>query len=51
MPDSIPEQVVDTLIGVAYGSAGERCMAISVAIVVSDIADDLLDLLIPKVHN
>ena len=51
MPDSNLEQVVDALIGAAYGSAGERCMAISVAIVVGDIADDLVDLLIPKVQN
>ena len=39
MPDADIEQVVDALIGSAYGSAGERCMAISVAVLVGDIAD------------
>ncbi|CAG0908367.1 unnamed protein product, partial [Darwinula stevensoni] len=39
MPDADVEQVVDALIGAAYGSAGERCMAISVAVFVGgDIA-------------
>ena len=39
MPDADVDQVVDALIGSAYGSAGERCMAISVAVLVGDIAD------------
>ena len=39
MPDADLEQAVDALIGAAYGSAGERCMAISVAVLVGDIAD------------
>ena len=36
MPDADLEQAVDGLIGAAYGSAGERCMAISVAVLVGD---------------
>ncbi|KES20218.1 MULTISPECIES: CoA-acylating methylmalonate-semialdehyde dehydrogenase [Pseudomonas] len=36
MPDADIDQVVDALIGAAYGSAGERCMAISVAVFVGD---------------
>ena len=39
MPDADLDQAVDGLIGAAYGSAGERCMAISVAVLVGDIAD------------
>jgi malonate-semialdehyde dehydrogenase (acetylating) / methylmalonate-semialdehyde dehydrogenase len=42
MPDADLEQSVDALIGSAYGSAGERCMAISVAVLVGDIADKIL---------
>ncbi len=43
MPDADPEMVADALTGAAYGSAGERCMAISVAVFVGDrIADDVL---------
>ncbi len=42
MPDADIEQVVDALIGSAYGSAGERCMAISVAVLVGDAADRVL---------
>jgi malonate-semialdehyde dehydrogenase (acetylating)/methylmalonate-semialdehyde dehydrogenase len=42
MPDADIEQAVDALIGAAYGSAGERCMAISVAVLVGDVADRLL---------
>ncbi len=39
MPDADLDQAVDGLIGAAYGSAGERCMAISVAVLVDDVAD------------
>jgi malonate-semialdehyde dehydrogenase (acetylating)/methylmalonate-semialdehyde dehydrogenase len=39
MPDADIEQAVDALIGAAYGSAGERCMAISVAVLVGEVAD------------
>jgi malonate-semialdehyde dehydrogenase (acetylating) / methylmalonate-semialdehyde dehydrogenase len=42
MPDADVEQAVDALIGSAYGSAGERCMAISVAVLVGDAADRLM---------
>jgi malonate-semialdehyde dehydrogenase (acetylating)/methylmalonate-semialdehyde dehydrogenase len=42
MPDANLDQAVDALIGAAYGSAGERCMAISVAVLVGDAADRIL---------
>ena len=42
MPDADLEQVVDAVIGAAYGSAGERCMAVSVTVAVGDIADALV---------
>jgi malonate-semialdehyde dehydrogenase (acetylating) / methylmalonate-semialdehyde dehydrogenase len=42
MPDANIDQSVDALIGAAYGSAGERCMAISVAVLVGDIADRII---------
>ncbi len=42
MPDADVDQVVDGLIGAAYGSAGERCMAISVALLVGDIGDRIV---------
>ena len=42
MPDADLDQAVDALMGAAYGSAGERCMAISVAVAVGDIADELV---------
>jgi len=42
MPDADIEQTVDALIGSAYGSAGERCMAISVAVLVGDVADEVV---------
>ena len=45
MPDADIEQAVDALIGSAYGSAGERCMAISVAVLVGDVADRIVPLL------
>ncbi len=43
MPDADLDQAADALIGAAYGSAGERCMAISVAVAVGHIADELVD--------
>jgi malonate-semialdehyde dehydrogenase (acetylating)/methylmalonate-semialdehyde dehydrogenase len=50
MPDADLDLVVDALIGAGYGSAGERCMAISVAVPVGqDTADRLVAALIPKV--
>jgi len=42
MPDADLGQAVDALIGSAYGSAGERCMAISVAVLVGDVADKVV---------
>ena len=42
MPDADLDQAVDALIGAAYGSAGERCMAISVAVAVGDQVGDEL---------
>jgi malonate-semialdehyde dehydrogenase (acetylating) / methylmalonate-semialdehyde dehydrogenase len=45
MPDADIGQAVDGLIGAAYGSAGERCMAISVAVLVGDAADKVVPLL------
>ena len=49
MPDADLEQAVDALIGAAYGSAGERCMAISVAVAVGNVGDKLIDALVPRV--
>ena len=52
MPDADLDQTVDALMGAAYGSAGERCMAISVAVAVGDeVADALIQRLKPKVEN
>jgi len=45
MPDADIEQAVDALIGAAYGSAGERCMAISVAVLVGDAGERVMPLL------
>jgi malonate-semialdehyde dehydrogenase (acetylating)/methylmalonate-semialdehyde dehydrogenase len=42
MPDADLDQAADALIGAGYGSAGERCMAISVAVAVGDVADELV---------
>ena len=42
MPDADLSQAVDALIGSAFGSAGERCMAISVAVLVGDVADQIM---------
>ena len=42
MPDADLDQAVDALVGAAYGSAGERCMAISVAVLVGDVADKIM---------
>ena len=43
MPDANLNQAVDGIIGAGYGSAGERCMAVSVAVAVGDIADKLVE--------
>jgi malonate-semialdehyde dehydrogenase (acetylating)/methylmalonate-semialdehyde dehydrogenase len=51
MPDADLDQATDALMGAAYGSAGERCMAISVAVAVGKAADPLLDKLAPRVRQ
>jgi malonate-semialdehyde dehydrogenase (acetylating) / methylmalonate-semialdehyde dehydrogenase len=52
MPDADMDQAVDALIGAGYGSAGERCMAVSVAVPVGKkTADILLEKLIPRVES
>src|SRR5690606_2401986 len=52
MPDADMDQTVDALIGAGYGSAGERCMAISVAVPVGeDTANRLMEKLIPRVES
>ncbi|OAJ62513.1 methylmalonate-semialdehyde dehydrogenase (acylating) [Paraburkholderia ginsengiterrae] len=51
MPDADLDQAVDALIGAAYGSAGERCMAISVAVAVGNVADKLIEKLVPRVKS
>jgi len=48
MPDADLDQAVDGLIGAAYGSAGERCMAISVAVLVGDVADKIMPRLVER---
>jgi malonate-semialdehyde dehydrogenase (acetylating)/methylmalonate-semialdehyde dehydrogenase len=51
MPDADMDQAVDALVGAGYGSAGERCMAISVAVPVGETtADRLLEKLVPRVE-
>ncbi len=49
MPDADLEQAADALMGAAYGSAGERCMAISVAVAVGEVGDALVAKLKPRV--
>lgn len=51
MPDADPEKVVDALIGSAFGSAGERCMAISVAVLVGRAADAILPRLVARAKS
>jgi malonate-semialdehyde dehydrogenase (acetylating)/methylmalonate-semialdehyde dehydrogenase len=52
MPDADMDQAVDALIGAGYGSAGERCMAVSVAVPVGKkTADILVEKLIPRVEG
>ena len=50
MPDADLDDATDALMGAAYGSAGERCMAISVAVAVGDSADKLIAKLEPRVR-
>ena len=51
MPDADIEQAVDALIGAAYGSAGERCMAISVAVLVGDAAEGSMPALAERAQD
>jgi len=52
MPDADMEQAADALVGAGYGAAGERCMAISVAVPVGkDTADRLIEALVPKIEK
>ena len=50
MPDADLDQAADALMGAAYGSAGERCMAVSVAVAVGGSADPLIERLKPRVE-
>ena len=52
MPDADLDMATDALIGAAYGSAGERCMAVSVAVAVGDkVGDELINNLKPKIEK
>ena len=52
MPDADMDQTVDALVGAGYGSAGERCMAVSVAVPIGKAtADRLMEKLIPRVES
>ncbi|MCZ0961126.1 CoA-acylating methylmalonate-semialdehyde dehydrogenase [Paracoccus benzoatiresistens] len=52
MPDADMDQAADALVGAGYGAAGERCMAISVAVPVGDkTADALIERLIPRIEK
>jgi malonate-semialdehyde dehydrogenase (acetylating)/methylmalonate-semialdehyde dehydrogenase len=49
MPDADMNQAADALMGAGYGSAGERCMAISAIVTVGNSAEPLLEKLLPKI--
>jgi malonate-semialdehyde dehydrogenase (acetylating) / methylmalonate-semialdehyde dehydrogenase len=51
MPDADVEKTVDALVGAAYGSAGERCMAISVAVFVGDAGDRIMPVLAERTRK
>ncbi|MCZ6847151.1 MAG: CoA-acylating methylmalonate-semialdehyde dehydrogenase [Alphaproteobacteria bacterium] len=52
MPDADLNQASDALIGAGYGSAGQRCMAVSVAVAVGDeTADSLVEKLVPRIQE
>ena len=50
LPDADMEKTADALVGSGYGSAGERCMAISAIVAVGGSAEPLLEKLLPKIH-
>ncbi len=49
LPDADMDQAADALVGAGYGSAGERCMAISAIVTVGDAAEPLLEKLLPRI--
>jgi malonate-semialdehyde dehydrogenase (acetylating) / methylmalonate-semialdehyde dehydrogenase len=51
MPDADIDQAVDALVGAGYGSAGERCMAISVAVLVGDVAEKIIPKLAARARS
>jgi malonate-semialdehyde dehydrogenase (acetylating)/methylmalonate-semialdehyde dehydrogenase len=51
MPDADMDQAIEAIVGAAYGSAGERCMAISACVVVGRIADEFVDRLHKRVEE
>ena len=52
MPDADMDMVSDAMVGAGYGAAGERCMAISVAVPVGDeTADRFIDAMVPKIES
>ncbi|MGI9204754.1 MAG: CoA-acylating methylmalonate-semialdehyde dehydrogenase [Woeseiaceae bacterium] len=51
MPDADMDQAADALVGAGYGSAGERCMAISAIVAVGDSAEPLLEKLLPRIEK
>ncbi|TAL82269.1 MAG: CoA-acylating methylmalonate-semialdehyde dehydrogenase, partial [Candidimonas sp.] len=51
MPDADIPRVVDALVGAAYGSAGERCMAISVAVLVGNVGQKIMPMLEERARN
>ncbi len=51
MPDADIDHALDALVGAGYGSAGERCMAISVAVLVGDVADKLVPRLLERTRD
>jgi len=51
MPDADMDQATDALMGAAFGSAGERCMAVSVAVAVGSAGDALIEKLAPRIAS
>lgn len=51
MPDANLDNAVNNIIGAAFGSAGERCMACSVVVAVGEVADELVDRLVQSTEN
>ncbi|MEM5438548.1 CoA-acylating methylmalonate-semialdehyde dehydrogenase [Paraburkholderia diazotrophica] len=51
MPDADLDKTIDALVGAAYGSAGERCMAISVALLVGDVAGKIVPKLAERARS